>query len=897
MQNSAKSICMGFSIILAAVLMLTGTANARTTADDGLVAYWTMDEGQGSVIKDRSGNGIDGTIHGGAKWVDGRCGKALEFNGIDSYVDCGKATNLSISNEITISAWVKPYSLKGGCIVNRYSGDNGGYMLTHAWRGDGFPYLYIRDANTGKVYNSVAGAKLKINEWHHLACMAKRGERLKLYIDGVPAGDGSARDMPFNNEKDNLVIGLYGNLSAKERAILNGAIDSIKIYNRALTLEEIEKNETQAIPAAEVNQTKLAVQRLLSRINALLAKDSRNAYLANAREATLALQARVNDYAGHTDALTLVQFTDISKNIPEEILNIGKVIAGIKNGKILGRDVYVFAGDPITNKRIKPDAVFISDNTAQRIKIQACPGEYEPASLIVYSARGINGLLPVVTDLKSVSGNHIIPRSSIDIGIVKWWYQSGDGVIFKSGKCFIPELILHDDSLVKVDEATGDNLLKLAYPDGAKYTCISGRHPLPGIGTRPSLEAFPVKDASQLMPVVMAKGTNKQYWFTVKVPQDAAPGTYRGKIALTAGGKAVAAGGIDLEVEVLPIKLAEPYYTSSIYYRGYLGANGGTISSEAKSKEQLEAELRDMYEHGVTNPTCYQTFDKALLGEHLAIRQKVGIKGPLYYLGLIRDRNIYPLAFSTGSAQSKNAQQAMIKRIKELSDFTKPYGVSDVYIYGVDEAVGDRLSKEREGWQAIHDAGAKIFVAGQLNMNCTLMADIQDLMVCSGIPNRSESKAWHDKGHKVWSYANPQGGVEEPETYRRNYGLLLWQNGYDGACTYAYQNGSEGTLTWNDFEDQANSYYRHHNMTYPTVDGVIDTVQWEGYREGVDDVRYLSTLIDAVQKAKASKNREAAKTAEAAEKYLAELKAADLSTRDLSAIRSEITGYILKLGK
>ena len=90
------------------------------------------------------------------------------------------------------------------------------------------------------------------------------------------------------------------------------------------------------------------------------------------------------------------------------------------------------------------------------------------------------------------------------------------------------------------------------------------------------------------------------------------------------------------------------------------------------------------------------------------------------------------------------------------------------------------------------------------------------------------------KGMKLLSYGHPQGGCVTPETYRRNYGLLLWQWGFDGAMTHAYQCGYG--FIWNDFD----GLYRDENMTYPTADGVIDTLQWEGYREGVNDLRYLA---------------------------------------------------------
>ena len=78
-------------------------------------------------------------------------------------------------------------------------------------------------------------------------------------------------------------------------------------------------------------------------------------------------------------------------------------------------------------------------------------------------------------------------------------------------------------------------------------------------------------------------------------------------------------------------------------------------------------------------------------------------------------------------------------------------------------------------------------------------------------------------------------------------------------------------------------------MTYPTADGVIDTIQWEGYREGVTDLRYLATLQQAIRQ---SPNTPAAVRAAT---FLAELKEADLSARDLDEIRSQMIDLILAL--
>jgi hypothetical protein len=229
------------------------------------------------------------------------------------------------------------------------------------------------------------------------------------------------------------------------------------------------------------------------------------------------------------------------------------------------------------------------------------------------------------------------------------------------------------------------------------------------------------------------------------------------------------------------------------------------------------------------------------------------------------------------------------EKVRSVISIAKEYGATDVYFYGIDEATGDRLRSQRESWKAVHEAGGKVFVAGYGDIFDS-MGDLLDLCVYAFQPILSEAGKWHSAGHKIWCYANPQAGIEDPAIYRRNYGLPLWQKDYDGACTFAYM-ANYGNI-WNDYDGML----KDENMVYPTVNGVVDTLHWEGYREGVDDVRYITTLQhdlnEAKKDAKAGKQKEAIA---AADKFIRELKSRDLKSEDPSALRKEIIGHILAL--
>ena len=81
------------------------------------------------------------------------------------------------------------------------------------------------------------------------------------------------------------------------------------------------------------------------------------------------------------------------------------------------------------------------------------------------------------------------------------------------------------------------------------------------------------------------------------------------------------------------------------------------------------------------------------------------------------------------------------------------------------------------------------------------------------------------------------GGVTLPQLQRRSEGLGLWRVGFDGTMNWAYMH----ILGGGPVEQPL-----HYEKVFRTDGGVLDTLHWEGSREGVDDVRYLTTLIAAV---------------------------------------------------
>jgi hypothetical protein len=537
-------------------------------------------------------------------------------------------------------------------------------------------------------------------------------------------------------------------------------------------------------------------------------------------------------------------------------------------------EVLIHVVQPLSSKQILPNTFPLPGEPKDVIDIVACRGEYEPASFAMRPlVRDIAGLLVEGTDLDGNQGT--IPRDNIDIRIVKAWFQGGGGweTIDQSrlgrGSTLVPELLLKDDHLVQVDQEAKRNQIRLDFSGGARYVSTND---LASAKERLIIPAhtFPVRDATQLQPIDIPRNETRQFWITVHIPATAIAGNYKGKIFLKENGTII--GSFDLRVTVLPFDLAKSDLTYSIYYRGQL-SDEPTISSELKSRTQFEAELRNMIAHGVANPTVYQRLDRRQLNDVFEIRESVGIvPDALYYLGT-----------GTGNPATLEGLRELRNRIKYLMDIPAVNRFRETYVYAIDEAKDERLISQQKAWSIVHDVGAKVFVAGYKG-TFERVGNTLDLLVLAGRPNKEEIRKFHAVGGKVFSYANPQTGPENPHLFRRNYGLDLWRNDYDGAMPYAYQD-SMGFI-WNDFD---HSRWRDHVFAYPTVDGVIDTLAWEGFREGVDDVRYVTTLEKLLRHVDPS----ADKTAADAKSFLDGLRE-DLPL-ELDLVRRTITEYIMKL--
>jgi hypothetical protein len=265
--------------------------------------------------------------------------------------------------------------------------------------------------------------------------------------------------------------------------------------------------------------------------------------------------------------------------------------------------------------------------------------------------------------------------------------------------------------------------------------------------------------------------------------------------------------------------------------------------------------------------------DEPLFRKHLEIMRDIGMSGrPLYFgdSGLI------------GAPADQAGLDALRAKVTKVLAIAKEYGFTTVYFYGVDEATGDTLKAERVAWPIVQAAGGKVIVSG-FHGQFEAVGDLLDLFNYCGPPDPSLPKLWHGVGHRLWNYANPQTPPENPDLYRRNYGLFLWKIDWDGENTYCFMDSA-----WNDFADNT---YRAHNLGYPTTDGCVTGLALEGLREATDDVKYATLLSQEIAKAKTG----SAQAQWAAGKGQAWLDGLDPRVVDLDVARAEMIQHILAI--
>jgi N-acetylneuraminic acid mutarotase len=203
---------------------------------EGLVGWWKFDEGSGTVAYDSSGNGHDGNLTNGPTWTTGKIGGALSFDGVDDHIIMQNFLGIGGRNPRSITAWIK--TTTSNSTICEYGKDQDSQRWTFIISAEG----YLRN----EVYNGALVASSKINDgnWHFVCSIlppnsTKIGNLLH-YADGIVEEASFSSDKHFSTTLlEHFIIGRR-TLGNSKQDFYTGLIDDVRIYDRALSAEEVQ---------------------------------------------------------------------------------------------------------------------------------------------------------------------------------------------------------------------------------------------------------------------------------------------------------------------------------------------------------------------------------------------------------------------------------------------------------------------------------------------------------------------------------------------------------------------------------------------------------------------------------------------------------------------------------
>ncbi|MCX7886238.1 MAG: DUF4091 domain-containing protein [Verrucomicrobiae bacterium] len=362
---------------------------------------------------------------------------------------------------------------------------------------------------------------------------------------------------------------------------------------------------------------------------------------------------------------------------------------------------------------------------------------------------------------------------------------------------------------------------------------------------------------------------NARFWLTVRVPDNAPAGEYRGSITFSCdSGKTV----VPVRLRILPFKLRDdPTKIFGIYYHHPLdrAAEAKDEASREYFRRKAELEHADMVAHGTRNIVLSlwaQPADKDgrfdfkwdTLAAKLQLWEKYGFHGPIV------------MAINTGGIYRKYMRESYGSHLRGVKDPPEEFcreltamvqaieagrkqrGWPEFLYYPVDEPGTEPASVNFmvKVLKACKAAGVRTYVtADPTHEAFAPMRPYVDVWCTQPFaPDRdtvlADSKA---RGVEYWCYPNHVNGENDHTPVagaRMTYGFGFWRSGFRTLIPWIYQHNSGDP--WNYLDGPTMDFF---NRSEP--DGTpIPVALWEAYREGYDDYRYLYTLEQLIAEAR-----------------------------------------------
>ena len=222
-------------VIFILTAFVTCFTYAAEDSDESLILYFSFDELDGDQAIDHSQYGNNGSLNGAPALVDGKFGKALKFNGTSDWVEVPHADILTVDTSVTVMAWIN---------TERHVGPNNARWQGILSKGNSpRSYSFYTESPSECLHLSAGGGsvctgKIALNEWQHVVGQVDDGTH-RYWLNGEIVGEFDGKNA-LPGAADTSVVYVGTTAEGASRLFL-GMIDEVRIWNRALTEEEVKQ--------------------------------------------------------------------------------------------------------------------------------------------------------------------------------------------------------------------------------------------------------------------------------------------------------------------------------------------------------------------------------------------------------------------------------------------------------------------------------------------------------------------------------------------------------------------------------------------------------------------------------------------------------------------------------
>lgn len=229
-------------LVLTLFLFVSSVVYSANELEDSLILYMSFDTVDENETIDHSIYGNHGEMRGNPKHVKGRFGKALQLNGEGEYVEIPHHESLTVTKEVTVMAWIN---------IGRHSGPGGVNWQGITAKGNGprsysfythlpTKCLHLSIGPAGGFGGSTCNTPISLDDWNHVVAQLDNGTH-RYYINGEMVKEiGGKADALGNADTASVAVGAAG--PGNTRYLL-GMIDEVRIWNRALSDEEVNEHK------------------------------------------------------------------------------------------------------------------------------------------------------------------------------------------------------------------------------------------------------------------------------------------------------------------------------------------------------------------------------------------------------------------------------------------------------------------------------------------------------------------------------------------------------------------------------------------------------------------------------------------------------------------------------